>query len=329
MPNEEAQTESYSLTVPEEAKGSRLDQFLGATPLVPISRNQIQLLIKAGRVLIDGSPAVAKRPLKGGEEITLTIPPPPEHKLSPEDIDLPILFQDDHIVVVNKPAGLVTHPATGNQSGTLVNALLHYAGKLSGLGGATRPGIVHRLDKNTSGLLVAALTDTAYLALQRMIKAHEVGREYVALVWGHLQAEQGTIDLPLARSPRDRKKMAVRPDGGKEAVTLYKLQRRFGSYDLLDIALQTGRTHQIRVHLSHLGHPVFGDPDYGGRTKAIRGLFGPERPLASELLDLISRQALHARRLTFKHPVTEKSLEFEAPLPEDMTRVLDCLAERG
>lgn len=329
MTGGDSQTESFTLIVPAEASGERLDRFLGNTSAIPLSRNRIQQLIKAGLVLVDGSPAIAKLTLKGGEKISLDVPPAPEHQLEPEEIDIPIVFCDDHIVVVNKPAGLVTHPAAGNHTGTLVHALLYHVGQLSSLGGATRPGIVHRLDKNTSGLLVAALTDQAYLSLQSQIKDHKVSREYVALIWGHMKVEQGTIDLPLARSTRDRKKMAVRTGSGKQAVTHYKVSRRFRSYDLLDISLQTGRTHQIRVHLSHLGHPVFGDPDYGGRTKSINGLFGPERPLATELLSKISRQALHARRLEFSHPVSGELLEFVSDLPEDMAGVLDQLNEPG
>jgi len=230
-------------------------------------------------------------------------------------------------VVVNKPAGMVTHPGIGNNTGTLVNALVFHFGQLSTEGGVDRPGIVHRLDKDTSGLLVVARTDAIYAALQQAIQKREMKRSYVALVWGHVKEEEGTIDLPIGRSLRNRTRMAVTHSGSREAVTHYRVSRRYPVVDFLEMSLETGRTHQIRVHLSHVGHPVLGDPDYGGRDKRLKSVFGPERPLARQLLSLIDRQALHAQRLEFDHPGTGCRLKFEAPLPEDFRQVLKILDE--
>jgi 23S rRNA pseudouridine1911/1915/1917 synthase len=267
--------------------------------------------------------------VRGGEEITVTIEPARADLLAGEPIPLDIIYEDDHLVVVNKPAGMVTHPARGNFSGTLVNALLHHLGDLPDGAGTDRPGIVHRLDKETSGLMVVARTDRTYLALQKAISRREVRRTYHALVCGHVKEDSGVIDRPIGRSPKNRKKMAVVERDGKEAVTEYRLIDRFRSYDLLEIQLHTGRTHQIRVHFSHFGHPVFGDPDYGGREKWHRGIFAPERPLARRLLGSISRQALHARRLEFAHPEEGRPLTFEADLPDDFAGLLELLDEEG
>lgn len=323
------QAESVTLTIEPLDRPVRLDRYLAEHPSLTLSRTKIQKLIGQGAIKVDALVVPAKHPLSGGETVTIERSLEPEPApLTAENIPLDVIFEDDHLVVVNKPAGMVTHPAPGNYSGTLVNALAYHFATLAGEAGADRPGIVHRLDKNTSGLLVIARDDLTYRKLQSAIQAREVHRAYTALICGHVKEPKGRIDQPIGRSVRDRKKMAVTTKGSREAVTEYELTRRYHSFDLLQARLLTGRTHQIRVHFAHLGHPVFGDPEYGGRRKWVKGMFAPERPLALELLDLLPRQALHASQLAFTHPMTGEKLEFEAPLPEDFAAVLDLLDQR-
>jgi 23S rRNA pseudouridine1911/1915/1917 synthase len=317
------------ITVPSGIEPERVDRYLGSHRDVGLSRTGIQKLIQTGLILLDGKTINVKHLVTGGESITISIPEEPPTILTGEDIPLDIVFEDDYLAVVNKPTGMVTHPGVGNRSGTLVNALIHHIGRLAEGKAPHRPGIVHRLDKDTSGLLVIARTDDVYNSLQEALKRREVTRTYLALVCGHMSEDEGTIDLPIGRSLKDRKKMSVTHVDSREAVTRYRVVDRFRSYDLLDVNLLTGRTHQIRVHFSHLGHPVFGDGDYGGREKWHRGLFGPERPLAKKLLDAISHQALHARKLEFVHPVTTQPMSFEAPPPGDFQTVLDILIAEG
>jgi 23S rRNA pseudouridine1911/1915/1917 synthase len=319
--------EKLTVEVPQEMRGVRLDKFLGAHPDLELSRTKVVKLISEGLVLVAGLVVAGKQKLAGGEIVTLSVPPEPRSELVGEDIPLDILHEDDQVIVVNKPAGMVTHPGVGNHTGTLVNALVYRFEQLSTVGGAERPGIVHRLDKDTSGLLVVARSDSAYAILQKAIQNREVKRSYLALVWGHLKKEEGVIDLPIGRSSRDRTRMAVTHVSSREAVTRYRLTRRYPVLDLLELSLETGRTHQIRVHLSHVGHPVLGDPDYGGRDGRLKSVFGPERPLARQLLGMIDRQALHAQSLEFDHPGTGLRLKFEAPLPEDFRRLLEALDE--
>ncbi|MFQ5452955.1 MAG: RluA family pseudouridine synthase, partial [Candidatus Zixiibacteriota bacterium] len=221
------------------------------------------------------------------------------------------------------------HPAVGNRTGTLVNALLYHFEKLSQTSSVDRPGIVHRLDKGTSGLLLVAKEDNVFLKLQKALQAREIKRTYLTLVCGHMKDKEGTIDLPIGRSIKDRKKLTVTYLASRQAATSFKLLKRYRSYDLLDVNLHTGRTHQIRVHFSHLGHPVFGDPEYGGREKWHRGIFAPERPLAKKLLSLINHQALHAKRLGFVHPVNKKNMTFEAKLSDDFHIILNMLEKEG
>lgn len=306
----------------------RLDRYLSEHTELDLSRTKIQKLIEQGLVLINGTPPIKKQILSVGDKIEISIPPPEPSLVTPEKIDLDVVYEDDHLAVINKPAGMVTHPGAGNRTGTLVNAMLHRFGTLATSSASDRPGIVHRLDKNTSGLLIIAKTDKAYSELQKMMEQRLIKRTYHAIVWGHLADPKGTIDLPLGRSKRDRKKMAVAV-GGRSAVTHYRLLERFRSFSYLELQLETGRTHQIRVHLAHLGHPVFGDPEYGGRDKSIRGLFAPERSLAKELLAMLSRQALHAIRLQFKHPLTNEKIELESTLPDDYKNVLEILRREG
>ncbi|MFZ3173051.1 MAG: RluA family pseudouridine synthase [Carboxydocellales bacterium] len=289
---------------PEQAR-TRLDLFL--TGEVPeLTRTHIQKLIDEGRVTINGTVAKANSKLKPGDEISFVIPEPEELKVEGENIPLEILFEDSDVIVLNKPQGMVVHPAPGNTSGTLVNALLYHCQDLSGINGVMRPGIVHRLDKDTSGVIMVAKNDLAHLSLASQIKDREVTRRYTALVHGSIQESGGIIDTPIGRDPQDRKKMAVVLKNSKQALTRYTVQERFKEYTLVECKLETGRTHQIRVHLAYLGHPVVGDPKYGTR-KAHFGLVG---------------QALHAGVLGFKHPRTGEYLEFSAPLPERMAGVV-------
>jgi len=312
----------------EQESNLRLDRYLSDHPELDLSRTRIQKLIESGLVLINGDTPNKKQTLSVGDKIEITIPPPEPSLVTPEKIDLNVVYEDDHLAVIDKPAGMVTHPGAGNRTGTLVNAMLHRFGTLAISSATDRPGIVHRLDKNTSGLLIIAKSDKAYGELQKMMGQHLVKRTYHAIIWGHLTDSSGTINLPLGRSKRDRKKMAV-ATGGRSAITHYQLLERFRSYSYLELQLETGRTHQIRVHLAHLGHPVFGDPEYGGRDKSIRGLFAPERPLAKQLLSMLPRQALHAIRLQFEHPITNEKIELESDLPSDYKRVLEILRAEG
>jgi 23S rRNA pseudouridine1911/1915/1917 synthase len=316
------------IEVPADFSGIRLDLFLSNQNL-DLSRSRIQKLISDQNILIDGKSIKPSYKIKGKEKITITIPPLEKLSLEPEDIPLDILYEDFDLLVVNKKAGMVVHPALGNYSHTLVNALLFHCKDLSGINGVLRPGIVHRLDKNTSGLMVVAKNDFAHLGLAEQIKNRTLLREYVALVWGHMPADKGIIEAPIGRSTKDRKRMAVSRLKGRESLTEYWVVERFDLCDLLSIRLKTGRTHQIRVHLSYLNHPVLGDPEYGGRQKWIKGIHDQHRPLAQRFITLIDRQALHAKKLGFIHPRTKKCLEFDSILPEDIQNVLGSLRKSG
>ncbi|HWE77192.1 MAG TPA: RluA family pseudouridine synthase [Pseudolabrys sp.] len=322
---------SETVTVPVEAAGGRLDRVLAAQ-LPSLSRSRLKALILAGQVTVEArtvrDPAVA---VNSGAVITVTLPEAQPAKPAPEDIPLDIVYEDDALIVIDKPAGLVVHPAAGHASGTLVNALIAHCGdSLSGIGGVKRPGIVHRLDKDTTGLMVVAKTDRAHRRLSNQF-AHKresaIERDYLALVWGAPERPRGTIDAPLDRHPHAREKRAVR-QGGREAVTHWEVVERFVGRDgkllaaLLGCRLETGRTHQIRVHLAHIGHPIMGDETYatGFRTKATK-----LPPGAQEALGALGRQALHAKRLVFEHPLSRDVLEFEAPLPADIARLAEAL----
>ncbi len=290
-----------------------------------LSRSQAQRLIREGRVTAGGGELKSSHRVKAGEEIMLCLPEPGPSALMPETIPLDVLFEDEHLIVVNKPAGMVVHPGAGVQSGTLVNALLGHCTDLSGIGGVLRPGIVHRLDKGTSGLMVAAKTDQAHVNLARQIASREAVRRYLAVVWGIVRDDEGRIEAPIGRSVHDRKKMTVDARRGRQAATRFQVLERFRFATLVSASLETGRTHQIRVHFSHLGHPVFGDPQYGGRTKAASRLSGNDRKTAAELLRIVDRPALHAAALSFAHPATGRLLSFKAEPPSDIMRLLDAL----
>jgi len=257
--------------------------------------------------------------------IRVRVPPPEPSTLVPEDIPLCIVFEDDALLVVDKPAGLVVHPAAGNATGTLVHALLFHRPGLAAGGSAGRPGIVHRLDKDTTGLLVVAKTELAHARLSEALRARQVRRSYAALVWGAVREQEGSVEAAIGRHPGDRKRMAVLERGGKPARTRFEVRERFAFATLLDVSLGTGRTHQIRVHLTHIGHPVFGDPVYGGRNSRLTQLAAGLRVWAREALDRMPRQALHATRLSFQHPVTGLEMRFESELPDDFADTLALL----
>jgi 23S rRNA pseudouridine1911/1915/1917 synthase len=317
------------LVIPPLDSATRLDRYLAEQPQLELTRNRIQKLMSESQVLVDGRPVGKNFQVKGGEAVTVSVTPKPELSAAAEPLAIDIVYSDEHLAVVNKPAGMVTHPAPGNPTGTLVNALLHGLGSLALSAGPERPGIVHRLDKNTSGLIIVARTEKALTKLQQMVSQREVKRIYHAIVCGHLDAMDGEVDLPIGRSLKDRKKMAVTNLHSRPAKTLFHVIERYRSYDRLEIELLTGRTHQIRVHFAHLGHPVFGDPEYGGREKWHRGLFAPERLLSTRLLKIIPRQALLAKKLAFDHPITGCRIELEVDLPTDFANLVSLLQNEG
>jgi 23S rRNA pseudouridine1911/1915/1917 synthase len=304
--------------------GERLDRFLAAAQ-TDLSRSRLQGLIRTGHVSVNGGAARAAQRLRAGDRVRVEIPEPKPLTLLAEALPLTIVHEDADLVVLDKPAGIVVHPGAGVASGTLVHALLHRYPEIARVGGATRPGIVHRLDKDTSGLLVVARSERAHRALVAALKAREVKRTYVALVWGEPRTASGLTETAMGRHPKDRKRMAVLTRGGKPARTHWRVVERFGIAARLEVELDTGRTHQIRVHLAHLGHPVVGDPVYGGRGKKQLSLRESERRLAGELLDVLSRQALHAAALELTHPVSGTRLTFSSPLPGDIGQALDLL----
>ena len=291
--------------------GERLDVFL-VRQQPELSRAHVQKLIASGEVLVDGRARKANFKLKAGASVSLKLPEAAPIEVKPEDIPLDILYEDEDIIVVNKARGMVVHPAAGVDSGTLVNALLFHCHDLSGINGEIRPGIVHRLDKDTSGVMVAAKNDKAHLNLAEQIGTKTAHRSYLAVVHGNIKEEAGIIKGDIGRHPTDRKRMAIVQENGKPAVTHFKVLERFGDYTLVECRLETGRTHQIRVHMTSIGHPLVNDPKYG-RCKSPFGIKG---------------QALHSRQLTLKHPATGEEMTFEAPLPEDMEKILAALRNR-
>lgn len=307
---------------PEEA-GLRLDLFLVGRQM-GLTRTGAARLIDGGNVLVDGRPCRAGQKMRAGVEITVDMPEiKPYLAAMPEDIPLSIVYEDSALIVIDKPAGMVVHPAAGHYGGTLVNALLFHCRDLSGIGGELRPGIVHRLDKDTSGLLVAAKSDGAHAGLAAQFKRHEVKKTYLAVVCGMPRMEGGRIEASIGRHPSDRKKMSTRSVRGRPAITVWRVRERYSEASLLEVDIETGRTHQIRVHLADIGHPVVGDPVYGraARADAIKDAS------TRQLVKTFPRQALHAWRLAFTHPVEGNSMTFVSPLPEDMEKLCAALRE--
>ena len=295
------------VTAVAEDAGARIDVCLAAK--LGVSRSNMQKLLEEGRVKRGDKVLKANYKVRAGEVYTVDIPEPEPIEAVPEDIPLDIIYEDDDVVVLNKARGMVVHPAPGNYTGTLVNALLYHCKKLSGINSAIRPGIVHRLDKDTSGIMIVAKNDAAHIALSQQIQSKTAVRTYLAVVRGNIKTDSGTIETQIARDKNDRKKMAVVKEGGREAITDYEVLERFGKYTLVRCKLRTGRTHQIRVHMEYLGYPLVGDPKYSPM----------KTPFA------IKGQALHSHTLEFTHPRTGERMKFEAPLPEDMHKIITRL----
>ena len=311
-------TGARELTVEAEYEGARLDNFL--TALLPdLSRSHIQRLIKEGRVTGPGASLRASTPVRAAQVFILDLPPPTEAAPQAEPLPIRIIYQDEHLVVLDKPAGMVVHPGAGHSSGTLVNALLHHVKDLSGIGGELRPGIVHRLDRGTSGVMVVAKSDRAHQELSRQFADREVDKEYIALVWGVVQAGK-RIDAAIGRDPSQRQKMSTRARRARQAVTRVTAAHHFKGASLLKVAIATGRTHQIRVHLSAIGHPIVGDPTYGGLHRRT--------PSNLRAVQRLERPFLHAAKLAFTHPADGRRVEFESPLPEDLQAVVDDIEAR-
>ena len=296
----------------DEPEGRRLDGFIADS--TDLSRSHASKLCEENAVTVNGETANKKQKLKAGDAIVISMPEPEEYSVLPENIPLDIVYEDDDLLVVNKPKGMVVHPAAGNESGTLVNALMYHCGSsLSGINGIMRPGIVHRIDKNTSGLLMVAKNDRAHICLAEQIRDHSFEREYEAVVYGNIKEESGKIDAPIGRHPVKRKEMAVTDKNSKQAVTFFTVLERFGDFTHIRLKLETGRTHQIRVHMAYIGHPVAGDEVYGPK-KVIKKLEG---------------QCLHAKKLGFVHPNGQKMV-FDSPLPEYFTQFIkECKEKRA
>ncbi|GAA0412295.1 RluA family pseudouridine synthase [Paenibacillus motobuensis] len=304
----DSELQSYTWEATEK---NRIDKFVKEQLGEEYSRSTIQLWIEDGHILVNGESVKANYKVNTGDQVTLTIPEAESAEIIPEDIPLDVYYEDADVIVVNKPRGMVVHPAPGHSSGTLVNALMFHCKDLSGINGEIRPGIVHRIDKDTSGLLMAAKNDKAHASLAAQLKEHSVTRKYYALVHGNLSHDQGTIDAPIGRDPHDRKMYTVIEKNSKQAVTHFHVVERFGDYTLVELKLETGRTHQIRVHMKFIGHPMVGDPMYG-RSKGIK----------------MDGQALHAAVLGFIHPSSGQYIEFTAPIPDDMEMLLQSLRSR-
>jgi 23S rRNA pseudouridine1911/1915/1917 synthase len=312
-----------SFTVEAGDEGTRLDVFLAAS-CPDLSRSRVRVdLDQPGAVLVDGRPRPASFRLHAGQRVEFRSAERAALNAEPQAIDLDVVWEDAHLIVINKPVGLVVHPAVGHPDGTLVNALLHRQGPFTAGGNPLRPGIVHRLDRDTSGLLVAALDDQAHRRLAAQLADRRMGRVYLALSWGRWAQDEGELDGPVARDPKRRQRMAV-VAGGRQALTRYRVLEDYGFAQYCRVELATGRTHQIRVHFSHGGHPVVGDALYGDDGRA-RGVHGPDRRPAEQLVKLVRRQMLHAAELHFRHPVTDQEMAFTAPAPGDFAAALSLL----
>ena len=313
----------HRFEVSQQDAGSRLDVFLSRMDL-ELSRNQVQRFIENNHIQVNGIPQKASYRLRPGEQVSVSLPPPPPPELTPEPLPLQILFEDEHLIGINKPPGLVVHPATSHRKSTLVHGLLHHCDHLADLGGPLRPGIVHRLDKDTSGIMVVAKNNSAYRHLSGQFKKKSIYKEYTALVYGHMRQSSGEFTAPIQRHPKNRKKMGIIA-GGRDAFTSWWLEMMFGEVSLVKVVIKTGRTHQIRVHFAHAQHPVVGDATYGGK-KRVRSI---ENPLVRGRLSKVRRQMLHARRLKLEHPATGERLDLSTPMPEDMSDLIAFLRRYG
>jgi len=316
--NEAGKRFSFQVTIKNQ--GRRLDQFLSETNL-NLSRSQAKNIIQKHHILLNQKPTKPSAHIKAGDTVSGTLPEPTPLSLKPEPIPLTILYEDPSMIVIDKPSGMVVHPAYGNPSGTLVNALLYHCKDLTGINGILRPGIVHRLDKDTSGVMVVAKDDVAFHQLTKQFKNRTVGKVYCAIVYGRFGQDEGLIDSAIGRHPSVRKRMSTQTKKGRIAITRWKKAEEFESCTLLEIFPRTGRTHQIRVHLSSIGHPILGDPLYGrkGRPGSIHD------PVLKECIKRMNRQALHAQQLAFNHPRTGEKVQFISPIPQDMKEVLEYL----
>jgi 23S rRNA pseudouridine1911/1915/1917 synthase len=313
MTEQSGQMEHYEWNLPDEEAGERLDKWISSLN-EEWTRTRVQGWIEEGRVRVNNRTRKGNYRLKAGDRVELDVPPVAELEVAPEAIPLDIRYEDQDVIVVNKPRGMVVHPGAGNTAGTLVNALLyHCKGELSGIGGVARPGIVHRIDKDTSGLIMVAKTDLAHQSLVAQLKEHSVERAYTAIVHGVIPHDHGTIDAPIGRDPANRQRMAVVHQNSKHAVTHFTVRRRFRDASVVECRLETGRTHQIRVHMKYIGYPLIGDPVYGLKKNSYA----------------ISGQALHARIIGFTHPRTGERIRLEAELPEDMQKLLKRLAAKS
>jgi 23S rRNA pseudouridine1911/1915/1917 synthase len=318
---------SFERTASQRLWGKRLDQYLILSGL-GVSRTRASELISSGKVLVNGRPSKPSYRVKPGDEVRATFEPEPEITLEPQKMDLHIVYEDDDLLVLDKPAGIVVHPARGNRDRTLVNALLYHCKTLPLRDDSlSRPGVVHRLDKATTGLLMFAKSDEALRNLGYQIAHRTVVREYAAFAWGDFELDEGTVDAPIGRHSIDRTRMAVTPFAARSAVTNFEVFRRYGVCTYLRLRLKTGRTHQIRVHMQHIGHPIVGDPEYGGRSPGVITQH-VHMVMFQDILTVIKRQALHAARLGFNHPRTQKYIEFSSPIPADMEQLLMYLEHR-
>jgi len=328
LDNEQKIKNYQEILVAEHQHTERLDQFL-VNRLEKISRAQVQKLIKHENIKVNGKTVKSSHSVSRGEKILICFPKPPKTELLPENIPLEILFEDEYLLVLNKKAGMVVHPAYGNLSGTLANALVYHSQNLSTLSGEFRPGLVHRLDKDTSGLLVVAKNDYVHGQLSGQFSEHTVNREYRAVVWGHLNQKTGRIESFLKRMEKDRTRFVTAENEGKFAITNYEVIEEYPIVSLLKLKLETGRTHQIRVHMSSQGHPVLGDQTYGGRHKQTIQLNQQDREFANQMLELMPRQALHAKTLGFIHPETNEEILFDSELPEDIQLLIDFVKKNS
>ncbi len=323
--NLRANQNSFLFDINSSDANERLDKFLSIN--IPLyTRSHLRNLIDNGHVTVNNTVVKSGYKIKLNDKIAVVLPEPEPSYLTPENIALNIVYEDNDLLVINKPAGLVVHPGAGHRTGTMVNALLYHCKTLSGINGILRPGIVHRLDKNTSGLLVVAKNDLSHVHLSRQFEVRSIIRTYHAIVWG-VPEKEGEISKNIGRSQRDRKKMSVLKDRGRTATTGYRLLRDYIYLSHLELSLRTGRTHQIRVHLNYINHPLFGDPDYNGRKSQIPRLPSHLQKRAMSLLKRIDRQALHAKTLEFIHPISSEAMHFDSELPEDMRQILDRIVD--